>query len=907
MQTIDRRMTAAHPRLVFLRPSVHNILIWPAVCIVAGLLLWGLIHSKLDSDHEVMEQAALKQATSLSYAYAEQLSRTIAQIDQITRNVKYSWEANHGLLRLDEQQMQGLYPRGDLLYVTIFGRTGTIVSSSMPFDRHQNYAALPFFKAHQISEEDEFLISEPRDVSQIKPTLIYFSRRINSRDGSFDGVVQVAVEPRFLASFYDESIFGKSDFLSVRTTNGTLLVSKMGVDIRSLERVFRTPPVFATPGGALSFPHDTFVDDQARVIAWQTLPNYPLRSLVGLSHQDIFASLAIRAVDYHRIGLAGSGLLALFAVLGMLATARLAWREHQAEEIKATYRLVIEEGGESFYMLQALYDSQRQPYDFVVQDCNERGAISAGLSKDALIGQSVSLLTPADFWVPMVNACIRALHRGLHEDEYSTPLNGQPFWTYRRLVRSGDGVAATLRDITDQKTHEAALARLANVDALTSLPNRYWLTGFLPLALQRAQEEGRMLALLFLDLDNFKNINDTLGHAAGDELLQAVALRLRSVVRAIDSVVRLGGDEFTIVLEQVDHQNTVAVLSEAIVKALVAPFVLLGGSLHLVHASIGISVYPADGDTAAVLLKNADIAMYAAKARGKANYQFFQPHFSENLVNRLNLEHALRSAIVNDEFILHFQPRVAAHTGQLLSLEALVRWIHPQRGMVPPLEFIGVAEDTGLIVGLGELVIAKTCAQLAQWKVQGLPLVPVSINASFRQFGQAGEGDLKEILTTHMERYAIDPALIEIELTESCMMGEQNVIRATLAGLQTLGITLLVDDFGTGYSSLSQLQQLDFDVLKVDRAFTSALGKSTEGEVFFRAIISMAHALGMQVVAEGVETIDQLQHLQRLGCDEIQGYYISRPLPAIAIPELLHRRFLLPTVCASLPMIAHDG
>jgi diguanylate cyclase (GGDEF)-like protein len=402
-----------------------------------------------------------------------------------------------------------------------------------------------------------------------------------------------------------------------------------------------------------------------------------------------------------------------------------------------------------------------------------------------------------------------------------------------------------------------------------------------------------MLALLFVDLDDFKNINDTLGHAAGDELLQAVAARLQSMLRPQDNVVRLGGDEFTIILEQVASHADVARVADRIMKSLGAPFSLSGGSSHVVHASIGISVFPHDGNDGEALLKHADIAMYAAKTSGKGHYEFYQPHLSENLVVRLDREQALRTAIERDQFVLYYQPRVDTFSGQLRSMEALVRWRHPEAGIIAPHDFIPMAEDTGLIVPLGELVIRKACAQLAHWKAQHLPVVPVSINVSARQFGQ---GNLAALFAACMAAHAIDASLIEIEITESCMMGEDHTVTEELAALEALGIKLLVDDFGTGYSSLSQLQRLDLDVLKVDRAFTAQLCDGREGEALFMAILSMAHVLGMTVVAEGVETVDQLRVLQALSCNEVQGYFISPPVPADDIPALMAKRFLFPAV-----------
>jgi diguanylate cyclase (GGDEF)-like protein len=430
---------------------------------------------------------------------------------------------------------------------------------------------------------------------------------------------------------------------------------------------------------------------------------------------------------------------------------------------------------------------------------------------------------------------------------------------------------------------------MANEDALTSLPNRHWLNNMLPDTLERARLAGNQLAVFFIDLDDFKNVNDTLGHAAGDSLLREVAGRLRSVLRPSDYVVRLGGDEFTVILDPVDTVEDVAYVASRIIEVLRAPFDLLRGR-NTIGTSIGITMFPRDGEDAETLLKNSDIAMYHAKAQGKGNFRFFQPELYENLKVRLDTERALIHALGHNQFVLYYEPRICSFTGELRGLEALVRWQHPEQGLVLPGQFIPLAEDNGLILKLGEVVLEKACAQLSEWKRAGLKLVPLSINVSARQFNN---GNIKTLFENALARHDIPSEMLEIELTESSMMGEHSDVLEQLSAIKKMGIKLLVDDFGTGYSSLSQLQRLDMDVLKVDRSFTSDLGSSAEGEIFFNAIVSMAHALGMLVVAEGVENEQQLRILQSLSCDEIQGYFIARPVPAEDVPALLRKRFII--------------
>lgn len=455
---------------------------------------------------------------------------------------------------------------------------------------------------------------------------------------------------------------------------------------------------------------------------------------------------------------------------------------------------------------------------------------------------------------------------------------------------SGGGLAVTIRDITAEKAHEEALNILANRDIITGLQNRHWLSGFLPEAVTRSARGNTHLVVMFIDLDNFKNVNDTLGHDAGDELLSQAADRLRSAVRASDHIIRLGGDEFTVILEHVDVLEDASRVAQKILDAVREPYLLSAGNANNISASIGVSIYPSDGADSETLLKHADIAMYAAKAAGKGCYQLYQSHLSDSLILRLSKEEALQQAVERDEFIVHYQPRVDAQTGEMKSMEALVRWVHPETGISYPTEFIDIAEQIGLIVAIGESVIEKVCAQIVDWRTKDIPLVPVSINVSPYQLKN---GNVSTFLRQCLARDGIEPSLIEVELTESAVIDKSATVKRELIALRKLGIKLMIDDFGTGYSSLAQLHRLDIDVLKVDQAFTHALTTGGEGALVFNAIISMAVALKMAVVAEGVETRAQLHSLQALACNEIQGHLISKAVAASEMTGLLQKRFLL--------------
>ncbi|MEN3366732.1 MAG: hypothetical protein V7606_4006 [Burkholderiales bacterium] len=558
------------------------------------------------------------------------------------------------------------------------------------------------------------------------------------------------------------------------------------------------------------------------------------------------------------------------------------------------YRLATEMANEGFYVAHPLRSGSGngKVADWKITDCNERGAEYFGVHKHQLIGKNFSDLYSAASMERVLDICARAAQDGYYEDQYEvvadSPLKLK--WVHLQAITSRPGLAFSLRDISSKKEYALEVARLANEDPITTLPNRQWLADFLPKALGEAKEK---LALLIIDLDDFKNVNDSLGHAVGDLLLRATAMRLKSVTGPNDRVVRLGGDEFVIVLTDISSAIEARRMADMINEVLRFPLELVKGKKSIT-TSIGVSLYPDDGADMDALLKSAEIAMYAAKSSGKARYRFYDPHLYESLTGRLILEQELAEAIERDEFILVFEPRMRVSTGRLCGMEALVRWMHPTRGLVPPLEFIPLAESTGLILKMGDLLIDKAFRQVRLWSDSSLPTVPVSINVSAHQFNN---GNLSRTFYEAFEKYKINPELIQVELTESATLGDETAIIKELSAIRSLGIKLLLDDFGTGYSSLSQLQRLKMDILKIDRSFLLDLDRTREGEVFVRAIISMAHALGMGVIAEGVEKEAQLNILRTLSCDEVQGYFLSKPVPAEIMSQFLAR--------SHYPMVNH--
>ncbi len=424
---------------------------------------------------------------------------------------------------------------------------------------------------------------------------------------------------------------------------------------------------------------------------------------------------------------------------------------------------------------------------------------------------------------------------------------------------------------------------LASYDQLTGLPNRQMFGEILARETAEADRSGEIVAVLFLDLDRFKNVNESLGHAMGDRVLKEVAGRLSSALRRSDTVARLGGDEFLLLLPGLKAAENAAMVAGKALSALQAPVMLGEVEVH-VASSIGIALYPQDGSDGATLMKNADTALHQAKVSGRNNFCFFTPEMNALSLHRFGMENELRKALERQEFILHYQPQYEVGSGRMIAAEALIRWIHPERGLVPPLDFIPIAEETGLIVPIGQWVLRTACLQNKAWQEQGLPRIRVATNLSARQFYQQ---DLAEEIGRVLEETGLEPTWLELEITESIIIQDvQGTIRQ-LSRLRDLGIQISIDDFGIGYSSLNYLKQFPINSLKIDRSFVNDIGKSQGDTAIVSTVISLAHNLDLDVVAEGVETRDQLDFLSSSRCNKIQGFLFSRPVPSGDLPALL--------------------
>jgi diguanylate cyclase (GGDEF)-like protein len=884
-------VAAIREKLHFLPGNFGLLTAWPIAALILGLIGWAALFAHLEGERHQAENTALKEAGALSRSYADQLTRTLESLDQTLLHVRYEWTLSNGHLQLENIKERGFFPPSSLLDVAIIDRNGKSVTRTIPDTQEVSVADTAYFLVHKYAIADSLYIGVPMYSRISNRSVIPFSRRLVDGNGNFDGIVVVAAVPGYLTANYDEITLGKYGLLGIVGTDRTIRITRIGETAHAPESpaLVSIPEFESKTGNGLLDGEKWFADKRSRYVGWDTAQEYSLIALTGLDKQEALAPYWANHASSIRDAIWGTAALVLFTLIAMVLSMRLAWRKYKMELTQATYRMATEEGKEGFYIARPIYGTNGATVDFEIVDSNHRGAEFLRLRREELIGKKISALYEGADPERLMGWLRQATDKGFYEADVDVHGDGPLTvrWAHVKIVRSDDELAITLRDISETRAHVAELERRGNEDALTGLPNRHWAQTYLPRAIEHAAAINAMLALLFVDLDGFKRVNDTKGHAAGDELLRNAARRLKDAVRPHDNVVRLGGDEFLVIIEHIVQKMDAAQVAERVVHAFHESFRLSQG-VHSIGTSIGISTFPSDGADSDTLLRNADIAMYSVKTSGKGNYHFYDQKFYDTLRARMERESELRYAIEHDQFIMYYQPRVDISTGTTSSMEALVRWEHPSKGLMEPLEFIPLAEESGLILGLGELVIDKVCTQLACWARSAQELVPVSINVSSRQFSDA---DIAKILSTSLVRHNIHPKLIEIELTESSMMAGTRDAANALSAIRRMGITLLVDDFGTGYSSLSQLQRLDFDVLKVDRAFTDEIDKTEQGKVFFKAIITMAHALGMRVVAEGVENEAQIKVLKFLLCDEIQGFYICRPLPPSETQPILPRWF----------------
>jgi diguanylate cyclase (GGDEF)-like protein len=862
----------------FFSTRAKRVLIWPLAALITSLVGWSALLTDLGDLKKTYEFDALSDTAALSQSYAESLQRAIEFVDQLILHVRYENAVEKGTLHLEDVGTQGLFPFPSSLYVTLVDRNGNPQTSTVTIKRDFSFKDRPAFLAHQTESKDTLYIGHPVLGAFTGHTVIHLSRRLSDAAGNFAGIVLASVTPDYLAAGYNRAILGSYGFLGLVGNDSTVYVARTG-DAARRPQTLSLPASPGLPARNGSFKlggNIWFSDKRDRFVGWQALEGYPLIAMVGLDTQESLSSFYTNRASAIRTAEWATAALFLFAFLAMGLSTRLAWRKHKLELTQSAYRMAAESGTEGLFIGQPIIGTDNSVVDVRIVDCNQRAAGFLRRRREEVVGKTVLELYEGRNPAKFMEQLRRAAYTGSFEGEFEMP-DESPItlkWIHLKVLRSNRDLAITVRDISPSKAQVAELERQSYQDALTGLPNRQWLQDYLPRAIGQAAVSRTMVALLFLDLDGFKGVNDALGHPAGDELLQNAAQRLKLAVRPHDNVVRLGGDEFIVIVENVVDTVGIEHVADRILQAFQESFRLSQGTAS-VGTSIGICIYPTQGQDAETLVKHADAALYAVKASGKGRYAFFDEKFSEALQERTKKQTEFRKALAHDEFLVFYQPRVAASDGAPLGMEALMCWTHPIDGQVKPSEFLQLAEDTGLIVEFGKLVVRKVCCQIAGWIHAGKEPVPVSINVSRHELINA---DMVEFLSATLAHFQVPPALLHLEFKEQTAKGADDAVRQELKTIQRTGIKLLIDNYGTADLSIATLQAMAFDMLKVHRSLTSKVSASEEGSALFAAVVTMAHALGMRVVAEGVETEAQAHTLRSLQCDELQGFYISRPL-----------------------------
>lgn len=882
------------------RPSAQSrrILVssWATACAAALALAWLLGLGQLARERQALADELQQRQGELAHRHAAGVADVVRNADHLLQLLRDEAERGGDPFRF-EGFSKGVL-KGSTARVLITDADGQILLNSR---RAANAPALqdyPPYLAHRASSYRGFRIFERLpDRDTRGQSILAFSRRIDQPDGRFAGIVVIEINAAELLADARPASVGA---IALRMVDGPeAWVTGDRHELLELAAAQLNLVPSGYDGQRIEAPA-SFTDGVARAIGWAMVDGSPMLVVASANLSAALAQHGYRPGRWFALLGASSLLLVLVALVG----ASLHWQRHERrvrrQQVRSAFRRAVDGTQDSMYMVRPLAGGSGGITDFRIEDCNEQAARRLGLTRGQMLGRTFRELMGLADNERMHTFMLRVMAEGMVEDEVQVvrPQDLKPGqfgggWIHRRGLSVDGGLAITLRDITESREHQAAMAAMAVTDALTGLPNRRWLLERLPGVIARGQQREQLVAVLFIDLDNFKTVNDTLGHEAGDTVLRDVSACLRSSVRETDTVVRLGGDEFTVLVESIDSVAD----AEARAARLTAAVSRLNASkpwgAFSVTASIGIAVAPLHARDAHALLQYADIAMYAAKSAGKAQFCSFAPRFAQELQRRVLLQQDLAQAIGTDELLLHFQPRVDAFSGQLTALEALLRWQHPVHGLLMPQEFIPLAEERGLIVPLGEWVLKLLCRQLRAWQDAGLADWRMAFNVSELQLRSER---FRLQLITQLARHGLPVSRIALELTESALGRDGSVLAGEIQHLRDLSISIEIDDFGTGMSSLARLQRLQVDALKIDKSFVHGLGKDQRSDALCSAMLSLGQSLGITVVAEGVETPQQLEQLRRFGCHEVQGYLVSHPLPAAEVEALLRRPALLDPV-----------
>jgi len=852
--------------------------------IVIALALLALHKSRIR-----YEERALTAATTVAVFQERDLASTVEQVDLVLQTIADEVLEAGSEPTLDAQALDAFILRQGARLPALHGLRITNVHGDvirglgMVKGSHVNLANRPYFTQLARDPHAGIVISKPL-VSRVSGEWeIVLARRLNDRDGRFDGVVYATIPLQYFIDKFAAIDLGAHGIIALRDEQLGVIarwpaIHSVAQDVGTKTVAVSIRDAVASGAASGSFSGQASSDGVERTMAFRRIGALPMIIVVGLARADYLS-------DWNAEIMRATALATLFAFVTFVFTLTIhrSWlrRESDVNALalqERKFRTLLDSSPDGLVIADALG---------VITLVNRNAELMFGYAADELVGQPIRVLLPARFsafaLAPVAADAGDGVEGAGPRDLWAVTKAGREFPVGISVssiaTEQGGLVAAAIRDMTERHASARHIEFLAHHDALTALPNRTVMESRFEQAVADAARSGTHVALMFLDLDSFKSVNDSLGHPVGDELLKVVALRLGKFARTSDIVSRQGGDEFLIVFTGLASDADIGPAADRLMREFKAPFVVDGHEIAT-SLSVGIALYPQDGADFPTLLKKADIAMYQAKAEGRDTWRLFSDQMHVETLRRLRIRSALHQAIERGEFTLHFQPQIDLGSGRVIGAEALLRWNHAELGAVPPVEFIPVAEESGLIVPIGAWVLGEACRQAVSWQAPDRPALSVAVNISAVQFAR---GDLEDTVRRALASSGLAPELLELELTESILIRNVDSVLATVMRLKRLGVMLSIDDFGTGYSSLTYLKRFAVDKLKIDQSFIRDLVADAESGAIVQAIVQMARSLNLKTVAEGIEDDGVLAHLKTLGCDQGQGYGIARPMPAQAL------------------------
>jgi diguanylate cyclase (GGDEF)-like protein len=853
-----------------LAPTFKAETLWPELLALACFLIlpWIGISEALHQEYGHARAAAEESTATLARALEESARRTIGQIDYILISARAQRAALGDRFDFQDWVRTQTLPDKMTAQIATADREGLVTASTTPLTSAVSVVDRPQFRIHVNPAHDDLFISRP--VVGRAGTL-QFSRKLLSPDGSFDGVIILSLGSAELARFYDSLKLGKG-FVSIISTDGIIMARGPTVDGLVGSSVIgnaASATMLNQPAGSVELASS--VMHRTVIVSFRRLLDYPLVVMVAFDTDTVF-----QAYDALRTNAlcAGAAIDVAVGLVGFfwLRQKRRSLASRRAltvtlDTISQGILMVDERGGISVINPRVI-DLLGRPDE---RSEGTREFVAARAS--ALVASQLAAAGPAS---------VQARNAYRHESKFETTLDNGTVIEVRTHALHEGGFVQTYTDITEKRLAHAQVFHLAHHDTLTGLANRVALMQRISAIVGQEPASNDLTALVMIDLDGFKGVNDTLGHDAGDALLIEVAGRLRTLVRGSDLVARLGGDEFVFLLPGLRQREDILPLAERVLRCLAEPARILGQHIR-VGASLGIAFYPQDGLDADTWFKHADMALYCAKNSGRGVYRCFDQQLSQAMTEHHLLESDLRRALDGGELEVYFQPKFDSRTLEIVGFEALARWRHPTRGFVSPAVFIRIAEDCGLIIRLGRWVLEQACQCVATWE----PRYPVAVNVSVMQLR---DGGLKNEIAAVLARTGLRPDQLELEVTESVMAEDDPTVIENLRAAKAMGILIALDDFGTGYSSLSYLRRFPFDKVKIDRSFVQGQADDPGMRVILEAILGMCHNLGLSTIGEGVETQTQLDLLADRGCTEIQGFLLGRPMPREQIQNFIRSK-----------------